>query len=86
MLLLGGKGFAVLSSNSVSLLASLVDSALDLLSTLIIFGTSVAISHVTWRTWYAYPTGRKRLEVSVRSLPAVEHSLTLGTAARVSTR
>jgi hypothetical protein len=45
VLLLAGKAFAVLSSNSVSLLASLVDSALDLLSTIIIFGTSKAIAY-----------------------------------------
>ncbi|PWN45904.1 hypothetical protein IE81DRAFT_129900 [Ceraceosorus guamensis] len=62
VLLLGGKGVAVLSSNSVSLIASLVDSALDLLSTLIIFITSRAVSHVSWRSWYLYPTGKRRLE------------------------
>lgn len=37
VLLLGAKGGAILLSNSISLLASFVDSALDLLSTLIIF-------------------------------------------------
>ena len=43
VLLVAAKGIAVLSSSSVSLLASLVDSALDLLSTFIILGTSVAM-------------------------------------------
>ena len=42
VLLVGSKGGAVLLSNSVSLLASLVDSALDLLSTAIIWGAAVA--------------------------------------------
>lgn len=43
VLLVAAKGVAVLSSSSVSLLASLVDSALDLLSTFIILGTSMAM-------------------------------------------
>ncbi|SNX88039.1 related to cation diffusion facilitator 10 [Melanopsichium pennsylvanicum] len=62
ILLLAGKGFAVLSSNSVSLIASLVDSALDLLSTVIIFATSKAIAYRSWRTMYKYPVGKQRLE------------------------
>ncbi|PWZ01277.1 hypothetical protein BCV70DRAFT_199620 [Testicularia cyperi] len=62
ILLLAGKGVAVLSSNSVSLIASLVDSALDLLSTIIIFATSKAIAYRSWRTIYKYPVGKKRLE------------------------
>ncbi|EST06859.1 Cation efflux protein [Kalmanozyma brasiliensis GHG001] len=62
ILLLAGKGFAVLSSNSVSLIASFVDSALDLLSTIIIFATSKAIAYRSWRTMYKYPVGKQRLE------------------------
>ncbi|KAN0062411.1 hypothetical protein ACQY0O_005295 [Thecaphora frezii] len=62
VLLLAGKGIAVVSSNSVSLIASFVDSALDLLSTIIIFGTSKAIAYRSWRTFYKYPVGKKRLE------------------------
>lgn len=55
VLLLAGKVIAVFSSNSVSLIASLVDSALDLLSTLIIFGTSKAISYRSFHTYFKYP-------------------------------
>ncbi|SPC62128.1 related to cation diffusion facilitator 10 [Ustilago sp. UG-2017b] len=62
ILLFAGKGVAVLSSNSVSLIASLVDSALDLLSTIIIFATSKAIAYRSWRTIYKYPVGKQRLE------------------------
>lgn len=43
VLLVAAKVVAVLFSSSVSLTASLVDSALDLLSTFIILGTSWAI-------------------------------------------
>lgn len=62
ILLLAGKGYAVLSSNSVSLIASFVDSALDLLSTIIIFATSKAIAYRSWKTIYKYPVGKQRLE------------------------
>ncbi|UZJ57377.1 hypothetical protein CBS101457_006697 [Exobasidium rhododendri] len=62
VLLLAGKAFAVISSNSVSLLASLVDSALDFLSTIIIFGTSKAIAYRSWNTYFKYPVGKKRFE------------------------
>ena len=47
MLLVAAKGIAVLYSSSISLTASLVDSALDLLSTFIILGTSWAIGMQT---------------------------------------
>jgi divalent metal cation (Fe/Co/Zn/Cd) transporter len=43
VLLVAAKAVAVLYSSSISLTASLVDSALDLLSTFIILGTSWAI-------------------------------------------
>ena len=43
IILVAAKAVAVLYSASISLTASLVDSALDLLSTFIILGTSWAI-------------------------------------------
>jgi len=43
IMLVAAKAVAVLYSASISLTASLVDSALDLLSTFIILGTSWAI-------------------------------------------
>lgn len=61
-LLVFGKVFAVLSSNSVSLMASLVDSALDLLCTVVIFMTSKATAYRSWHTFYKYPVGKRRLE------------------------
>lgn len=60
--LVGGKVLAVLSSNSVSLMASLVDSALDLLCTVVIFMTSQATAYRSWATFYKYPVGKRRLE------------------------
>ncbi|KAJ7058201.1 hypothetical protein C8F01DRAFT_990979 [Mycena amicta] len=62
ILLLASKGFAVLLSSSVSLLASFVDSALDFLSTLIIWGAALASNKQDHSTKYAYPTGKKRFE------------------------
>ena len=47
VLLVAAKAVAVLYSSSISLTASLVDSALDLLSTFIILGTSWAIGAKT---------------------------------------
>lgn len=47
-------------SSSISLVASLVDSALDLLSTFIILGTSWAIGIPTDR--HKYPAGKRRFE------------------------
>lgn len=44
-LLLGAKIVIVLASNSMSLIASTVDSAMDFLSTLIIFGTARLVPH-----------------------------------------
>ncbi|MCO5609237.1 hypothetical protein L7F22_063461 [Adiantum nelumboides] len=67
VLLLAGKVVAVFSSNSVSLIASLVDSALDLLSTVIIFGTTKAVNYRSWATYFKYPVGKKRFEPSVWS-------------------
>ncbi|WFD03794.1 hypothetical protein MOBT1_002488 [Malassezia obtusa] len=61
-LLVIGKVIAVLSSNSVSLMASLVDSALDLLCTVVIYTTSKASAYRSWHTFYKYPVGKRRLE------------------------
>jgi len=62
ILLIAGKGFAVITSNSVSLIASFVDSVLDLLSTVIIFITSKAIAYRSAHTIWKYPLGKKRFE------------------------
>ncbi|PHH60865.1 hypothetical protein CDD81_1070 [Ophiocordyceps australis] len=62
VLLLVGKGFAALTTGSLSLLASLVDSALDLLCTLIVWTTNRL---VLWRLnglRKRFPVGRRRLE------------------------
>ncbi|KAJ6508624.1 hypothetical protein C8R45DRAFT_1208266, partial [Mycena sanguinolenta] len=60
ILLLTSKGAAVLLSNSVSLLASFVDSALDFLSTLIIWFADFAAKREDLGS--KYPTGKKRFE------------------------
>lgn len=60
--LLGAKIVAIFFSTSLSLVASLVDSALDLLCTLIIWSTNYI---VTWRLHKLkaqFPVGRRRLE------------------------
>ncbi|KAK4934278.1 hypothetical protein LTR10_024403 [Elasticomyces elasticus] len=62
ILLLAAKGVAALASSSLSLVASLVDSALDLLCTTIIWSTNRL---VTWRLVAlerTFPVGRRRLE------------------------
>jgi cation diffusion facilitator family transporter len=60
--LLAAKGFAAMYSNSLSLIASLVDSALDLLCTLIIWSTSKVVGWKLKRLKKKFPVGRKRLE------------------------
>ncbi|CAK5284373.1 unnamed protein product [Mycena citricolor] len=60
ILLLALKGAAVALSSSVSLLASFVDSALDFLSTLIIWAADVAAKREDPGS--KYPTGKKRFE------------------------
>ncbi|GAA5917853.1 hypothetical protein JCM6882_001715 [Rhodosporidiobolus microsporus] len=62
ILLLGAKIAVVLLSHSMSLVASTVDSAMDFLSTLIIFYTSKVIEHKDWKSQYAYPSGKSRME------------------------
>ena len=57
--LLAGKIVVIVLTNSLSVLASLVDAALDFLSTAIIWTTSRLIAR---QDRYAYPIGRRRLE------------------------
>jgi divalent metal cation (Fe/Co/Zn/Cd) transporter len=57
--LLGLKIVVTVLTSSVSVLASLVDAALDFLSTAIVWTTTRLISH---NDMYAYPVGRRRLE------------------------
>ncbi|KAL3479199.1 cation diffusion facilitator [Aspergillus californicus] len=58
-ILLGAKIAALLMTNSVSVLASLVDGALDFLSTTIVWMTTALISR---QNRYEYPISRRRLE------------------------
>ncbi|CZT12345.1 uncharacterized protein RCO7_09059 [Rhynchosporium graminicola] len=60
--LLIAKGVAALSSSSLSLIASLVDSALDLLCTGIVFTTSKLVQWKITRLKRKFPVGRRRLE------------------------
>ncbi|KAL4778202.1 hypothetical protein BJX76DRAFT_366584 [Aspergillus varians] len=59
VVLLGAKIAALLMTNSVSVLASLVDGALDFLSTAIVWGTTALIRR---QDRYEYPISRRRLE------------------------
>ncbi|KAI9808252.1 MAG: hypothetical protein M1825_004709 [Sarcosagium campestre] len=58
-LLLAGKAIVIFLTNSLSVLASLVDAVLDFLSTAIIWTTSKIMAR---QDQYAYPVGRRRLE------------------------
>lgn len=60
IVLLSLKLAVVLVSNSMSLLASVVDSAMDLLSTIILFGASKGIQSGAWKQ--RYPVGLRRAE------------------------
>jgi len=62
ILLLIAKGVAALSSNSLSLIASLLDSALDLLCTVIVWTTNRLVSWRLKTLQKKFPVGRKRLE------------------------
>lgn len=62
IILLAAKGFAALSSNSLSLIASLLDSALDLLCTAIIWTTNRLVSWRLESLKQKFPVGRRRLE------------------------
>ncbi len=58
-ILLAGKIVVMLLTNSLSVLASLVDAALDFLSTAIVWTTTRMIER---QDQYQYPVGRRRLE------------------------
>lgn len=60
--LLVAKIIVALTSSSLSVLASLVDSVLDFMSTAIIYSVSRIIQSKDWRTRYQFPVGRARLE------------------------
>ena len=57
--LLAGKIVVMVLTSSLSVLASLVDAALDFLSTAIVWTTTLLIAH---RDQQRYPVGRRRLE------------------------
>ncbi|KAJ9605058.1 hypothetical protein H2200_010448 [Cladophialophora chaetospira] len=59
IILLAGKIVVIVLTSSLSVLASLVDAALDFLSTAIVWTTTRIISR---QDQYAYPIGRRRLE------------------------
>ena len=58
-ILLAGKIAVIILTSSLSVLASLVDAALDFLSTAIVWTTTKLISR---QDQYRYPVGRRRLE------------------------
>ncbi|CAH2352249.1 hypothetical protein CLIB1423_06S02146 [[Candida] railenensis] len=60
--LLVGKIIVCLLTNSMSVVASLVDSVLDFLSTFIIFIANKLSNTKNWQSEHAYPVGRSRLE------------------------
>ncbi|BFZ62708.1 hypothetical protein YB2330_003818 [Saitoella coloradoensis] len=60
--LLAAKLVVALATNSLSILASLVDSSLDFLSTVIIWTTAKIIENRDWKSRYQFPVGRNRLE------------------------
>ena len=62
IILLLAKAIAATSSSSLSLIASLVDSALDLLCTLIIWTTNKLVQWRIRRLAHKFPVGRRRLE------------------------
>ncbi len=59
IVLLAGKIAVIIMTSSLSVLASLVDAALDFISTAIVWKTTKLISQ---QDQYAYPVGRRRLE------------------------
>jgi len=60
--LLAAKVIVTLTSSSLSLLASLVDSILDFTSTVIIYTVSRIVQHRDWRSKHQFPVGKARLE------------------------
>ncbi|KAI5367654.1 putative cation efflux protein [Septoria linicola] len=62
VILLAGKVYAASTTGSLSLIASLVDSALDLLCTLIVWTTNKLVGWRLDMLQKRFPVGRKRLE------------------------
>ncbi|KAK5189473.1 hypothetical protein LTR92_010526 [Exophiala xenobiotica] len=62
IILLVAKGVAALKSSSLSLIASLLDSALDLLCTVIVWTTNRLVSWRLSALAKKFPVGRRRLE------------------------
>ncbi|KAL8728477.1 MAG: hypothetical protein Q9166_005375 [cf. Caloplaca sp. 2 TL-2023] len=62
VILLAAKGIAAGYSSSLSLIASLVDSALDLLCTLIVWTTNKLVGWRIKKLRKKFPVGRRRLE------------------------
>ena len=62
IILLAAKGIAALKSSSLSLIASLLDSALDLLCTAIVWTTNRLVSWRLSSLSRKFPVGRRRLE------------------------
>ncbi|CAD1808387.1 Cation efflux family protein [Candida parapsilosis] len=62
ILLLVGKIAVTLLTNSLSVVASLVDSVLDFLSTFIIYVVNRLAAQNNWKVQHSYPVGRSRLE------------------------
>ncbi|PRT53261.1 Metal tolerance protein 4 [Wickerhamiella sorbophila] len=62
VVLLLGKLVVFYMTDSLSIVASLIDSVLDLLSTVIIFISSRVADQRDWKTKHLYPVGRSRLE------------------------
>ncbi|VVT54213.1 uncharacterized protein SAPINGB_P003963 [Magnusiomyces paraingens] len=60
--LLAGKIAVALLTDSLTIVASLVDSVLDFLSTAIIWVSTRLVERRDWRTKHLYPVGRTRLE------------------------
>lgn len=60
--LLVGKVAITLLTNSLSVMASLIDSVLDFMSTAIIWFSTRLVSRRDWRTKHLFPVGRSRLE------------------------
>ncbi|KAK9895593.1 hypothetical protein P389DRAFT_170303 [Cystobasidium minutum MCA 4210] len=62
VLLVAAKAIATIFSSSLSLLASLADSVLDLLMTIIIFSTTKLVAWRSTKLSRMYPVGRRRLQ------------------------
>lgn len=60
--LLAGKIAVLIMTNSMSMVASLVDSVLDFLSTFIIYIANRLTRQKNWKVGHLYPVGRSRLE------------------------